>query len=73
MIKKIKFPIINSGHQVFVELKQRSLGDAYDRTGSVFLIPTDQKQSFLDGLKHGISFYPFMKMAMGKIPRNCKN
>lgn len=66
VIKKIKFPIINSGQQVFVELKQRSLGDAYDRTGSVFLIPTDQKQSFLDGLKHGISFLPIYENGNGK-------
>src|SRR5690625_4965186 len=66
VIKKIKFPIINSGQQVFVELKQRSLGDAYDRTGSVFLIPTDQKRSFLDGLKNGISSLPIYENGNGK-------
>lgn len=66
VIKKIKFPIINSGHQVFVELKQRSLGDAYDRTGSVFLIPIDQKKSFLDGLKNGISYLPIYENGNGK-------
>lgn len=66
VIKKIKFPIINSGQQVFVELKQRSLGDAYDRTGSVFLIPTDQKRSFLDGLKNGIDTLPIYENGNGK-------
>ena len=37
IIKKIKFPKISEGENIFVELKQQSNGDAYDRTGTVFL------------------------------------
>lgn len=36
---------------VFVEVVQYSDGDAYDRTGSVFMIPTDKKDSFIDAIR----------------------
>ena len=41
------------GHyQTFIELRQRSNGDAYDRTGSVFVIPLagTNHPNFLDGI-----------------------
>lgn len=50
IMKKVNLPDAK-GRDVFVELTQYSLGDAYDRTGSVFVIPTDKKLSFLDMLK----------------------
>lgn len=57
-LRKIKFPGVKPGSQAFLELIEQSAGDAYDRTGSVFIIPTDQKQSFLDGLQNGIKVLP---------------
>jgi Peptide-N-glycosidase F, N terminal/Peptide-N-glycosidase F, C terminal/Domain of unknown function (DUF4412) len=57
-LRKIKFPEVKPGSQVFVDLLEQSNGDAYDRTGTVFLIPQDQKQSFLDGLKNGAETLP---------------
>jgi len=57
-LRKVKFPVIKPGSQVFIDLTEQSSGDAYDRTGSVFLIPQDQKQSFLDGLKNGAATLP---------------
>lgn len=36
---------------VFAEVVQYSDGDAYDRTGSVFMIPMDRKQSFIDAIR----------------------
>lgn len=66
VLKKIKFPEIYANQQIFVELKEKSIGDAYDRTGSVFLIPTDQKRSFLDGLKNGIDTLPIYENGNGK-------
>ena len=37
-LKRIRLPQLPSHYQTFVELHQRSNGDAYDRTGSVFII-----------------------------------
>lgn len=66
IVKKVKFPEIGNNKQVFVELKQRSNGDAYDRTGSVFVIPEGREKSFFDGLTHGINTLPLLKDAEGK-------
>ncbi|MFA7444805.1 MAG: PNGase F N-terminal domain-containing protein [Flavobacteriaceae bacterium] len=57
-LRKIKFDEIPFGSQIFVELTTQSNGDAYDRTGSVFVIPTDSKTSFLDALEKGIQELP---------------
>ena len=51
LMKKVKLPEYVKDRSIFVELIQWSDGDAYDRTGSVFVIPTDKKQSFLDAMK----------------------
>lgn len=51
LMKKVKLPDYVKDRSIFVELIQYSDGDAYDRTGSVFVIPTDKKQSFLDAMK----------------------
>ena len=51
LLKKVKLPEYVKDRSIFVELIQWSDGDAYDRTGSVFVIPTDKKQSFLDMLR----------------------
>lgn len=58
ILKKVKFPEIKKGSSVFVELKEQSNGDAYDRTGSVFLIPESKKISFMDALNKGIKTLP---------------
>ena len=39
ILKRVKLPVLPDHYQTFVELRQRSNGDAYDRTGSVFVIP----------------------------------
>lgn len=57
ILKKVKLPALNAG-TMFAEVAQYSNGDAYDRTGSVFMIPKDKKQSFLDGLKNGVTALP---------------
>lgn len=58
IVKKVKIPKISAGSQIYVDLTEQSNGDAYDRTGSVFLIPMDEKISFLDGLQKGINELP---------------
>lgn len=66
LLKKVQFPEIVAGSQVFLELLEQSNGDAYDRTGSVFLIPEDQSLSFLDGLKNGAKTLPIYDNGNGK-------
>lgn len=67
ILKKVKFPKIKTASQVFIDLKEQSNGDAYDRTGSVFVIPMDQKISFLDGLQNGIKSLPVYQNGNGKL------
>lgn len=66
VVKKIKMPAIDSNLSVFLDLKEQSNGDAYDRTGTVFLIPTGKKQSFLDGLRNGVQTLPLYTNGNGK-------
>lgn len=47
IVRKVKFPEIKNGSAIFVDVTQQSNGDAYDRTGSVFMIPMDKKVLFL--------------------------
>ena len=65
-IRKIKFPTIKVGSQVFTDVTEQSNGDAYDRTGSFFIIPTDKKNSFLNGLQNGKSTLPIFSNGNGK-------
>lgn len=60
LFKKIKFPKIHPGQLVFLDVKEQSNGDAYDRTGTVFLLPeeegnvleySDEKINFLKNSK----------------------
>ena len=50
ILKKVKLPHLQTNYQHFVELHQRSNGDAYDRTGSVFVILPPSEKSFFDGV-----------------------
>ncbi len=66
ILKKIQFPAITEGENIFVELKQQSNGDAYDRTGTVFFIPQDKEKSFFDGLEKGVKTLPLYENGNGK-------
>lgn len=66
VVRKVKFPEINGGSQVFVDVTEQSNGDAYDRTGSVFIIPADTKLSFIDGLQNGKEKLPVYDNGNGK-------
>jgi len=66
LVKKVKLPTMPEDTQLFAELYQHSNGDAYDRTGSVFLIPTDKERSFLDGMKNGVGELPTFRARNGK-------
>lgn len=66
ILKKIKFPKIVKGDNIFVELKQQSNGDAYDRTGTVFFITEEKSQTFFDGLEKGAKTLPVYENGNGK-------
>lgn len=65
-VRKITIPEITVGSQIFVDVTEQSNGDAYDRTGSFFIIPTNKAQSFLDGLKNGAKTLPIYTNGNGK-------
>ena len=66
VVKKVKLPTIKNGSLVFAAVTEQSNGDAYDRTGSVFVIPMEGSVSFLDGLQKGISSLPVYDNGNGK-------
>ncbi|MEN7548376.1 PNGase F N-terminal domain-containing protein [Rapidithrix thailandica] len=66
ILKKVKLPEVTDDYSVFAKIVQYSNGDAYDRTGSVFMIPTDKKLSFLEGLKNGAKSLPKYLDTQGK-------
>ena len=51
ILKRVKLPHLQTNYQHFVEIHQRSNGDAYDRTGSLFVILPNGK-SFFDGINN---------------------
>lgn len=66
ILKKVQLPAVRRGQRMFAELVQYSNGDAYDRTGSVFMIPGDRPLSFLNGLKDGVNALPVYMARNGK-------
>lgn len=58
LVKKVKIPKINNTDQVFINLTEQSNGDAYDRTGSVFLIPYYHEVSLMDALEQNLAILP---------------
>ena len=58
IVKRINLPALPEHYQLFAEIHQHSNGDAYDRTASVFVIPTEKAKSFKDGLQQGIEALP---------------
>ncbi len=51
ILKKVTMPVLDGDYGIFAEVVQYSEGDAYDRTGSVFVIPTGKEQSFIDAIR----------------------
>lgn len=66
ILKRVNLPVLPEHYQIFAELHQRSNGDAYDRSGSVFVIPMDKKLSLSNALIDSIEVIPY------QYDRNCK-
>lgn len=50
VMRRVTLPALPSHYQWFAELHQQSGGDAYDRTGSLFVIPQAAAQTFFRGM-----------------------
>ncbi len=59
VLRRVELPMAEGG-QLFLELVEKSRGDAYDRTGSVFVIPVGRERSFLDALRGNVTALPFL-------------
>ena len=66
ILKRVNLPVLPEHYQIFAELHQRSNGDAYDRTGSVFVIPMDRKLSLSNALIDSIEVIPYQLDRNGK-------
>lgn len=66
ILKQINIDKLPQHYQIFAELHTYSEGDAYDRTGSIFVIPTEREVSFYDALTKGISVVPGFKSQTGE-------
>ena len=66
ILKKVKLPAVPDDTQLFAELYQYSNGDAYDRTGTIFMVPVGKEKSFLDGLSNGVDKLPVFNARNGK-------
>ena len=58
ILKKVKLPQATQRWNIFAKVVEKADKDAYDRTGSIFVIPTGKEQSFLDALIGGIGSVP---------------
>lgn len=66
ILKKVKYPQIESGSNIFAQVTEQSAGDAYDRTGTVFVIPQNKEKSFFDALQNGSKTVPTFDNGNGK-------
>jgi hypothetical protein len=66
IVKRVNLPVLPEHYQLFAELHQRSNGDAYDRSGSIFVIPMDRKLSLCNALIDSIEVIPYQYDKNGK-------
>jgi hypothetical protein len=58
LMKKVHLPENMYDQLVFAEVVTYSNGDAYDRTGTLFVVPTSKKTSMMDALRNGLPTLP---------------
>lgn len=58
ILKRINLQTLPEHYQLFAELTTQSSGDAYDRTGSIFIIPQDSITLY-DAITKGIENIPY--------------
>lgn len=66
ILKRVDMTRLPEHYRVFAEVTEYSNGDAYDRTGSVFVIPMALRQSFLHALLDSIQVLPYFTDKSGE-------
>ena len=66
ILKKITLPEFKGGMTAIAEVVAWSNGDAYDRSGSLFIIPVEKEISFMDAFTKDIKAVPMYKDNNGK-------
>ncbi|MEZ4996862.1 MAG: PNGase F N-terminal domain-containing protein [Bacteroidales bacterium] len=66
ILKKVTLPVVHDSYSLFAEVTEYSAGDAYDRTGTVFVVPQGDPLTFLDGLTKGQAELPLYADRHGK-------
>lgn len=64
--RKVRLPRSSPDVAVFAELTHRSRGDAYDRTGLVFLVPATRSRSFFAAISGDSSATPLLEGRAGR-------
>ncbi|MDO9171176.1 MAG: PNGase F N-terminal domain-containing protein, partial [bacterium] len=70
ILRRVRLPQDLDDATIIAELVQYSRGDAYDRTGSVFVVPAARdgdRTTFLDALRRGIGVLPTVTGRDGRI------
>lgn len=66
ILKRVDMTRLPEHYRVFAEVTEYSNGDAYDRTGSVFVIPMALRQNFLHALMDSIQVLPYFTDKSGE-------
>jgi len=66
ILKRIDMTRLPEHYRIFAEVTEYSNGDAYDRTGSIFVIPGGMRQSFLNALVDSIEVLPYFTDKTGE-------
>lgn len=66
VVRRVTLPTAGDA-TVFAEVVEASRGDAYDRTGSVIVIPVDRAHSFLDAIRGSVASLPKLAGRDGRV------
>lgn len=67
ILKKIRLPeMVKKGASVFATITNWSNGDAYDRTGSLFMLTEKKDKSMLNALQNGLAELPVITDHLGE-------
>lgn len=65
IVKRVKMDRLPEHYKVFAEVTEYSNGDAYDRTGSIFIIPARKAISMLQALRDSVEVLPYFTDKQG--------
>lgn len=66
ILKRVDMTRLPEHYRLFAEVTEYSNGDAYDRTGSVFIIPANVRNSMLNAFRDSIEVLPYFTDRSGE-------